>query len=431
MILPNPRAGMPSGGPAPAAPAAEVPELRAAMGQFKRLTLLMRPFWGRLFKGIVAGGLIGMLGMVSPWITKLLIDEAYPTRDVTLMHVLVGASLALGASSMLMSGVQNYYNLNVNVLLNNSASLLFFNHLQHLPMRFFEEHRVGELMSRFGDVRRALQSVAKVFQTVLVQGIYLLMVPPFLFILQWKLALAALVSIPLTTTVIALTSRAMRKHWKRSAEAYGELNAHQTETLTQMRTLKSMGLESHTFLRTRGKMDGAMELELRAGGLGQVVTSANGLLHVANTALISWLGWRLILEGSMSLGDFMAFTAYLGFLFGPVNQFVGLLSEFQQSAVNLDRMFEYLDTAPEQAPAAAYLPVPPIAHRIHYGEVALEGVSFSYAPGKEALRDVSLTLRPGEVTAVVGHSGSGKTSLLRLLIRLEEAGSGRILIDGT
>ncbi|MBV9774291.1 MAG: peptidase domain-containing ABC transporter, partial [Gemmatimonadetes bacterium] len=431
MILPGPRAGGPAPLHPPPVPARPAPELRAAVGQFRRLTLLMRPFWGPLLKGMGAGLLVGLLGMVAPWVTKLLVDEVYPTRDVTLMHVLVGGTLALGATSMLMSGIQNYYNLTVNTLLNNSAGLLFFNHLQHLPMRFFEENRVGELMSRFGDVRRALQSVARVFQTVFVQGIYLLLVPPFLFVLEWRLALVALVSIPLTTGVVAATSRAMRKQWKRSAEAYADLNAVQTETLTQMRTLKSLGLEGYTFRRTRARLTTAMDRELRAGGLGQVVGTTNGLLNVTNTALLTFLGWRAILGGSMTLGDYMAFTAYLGYLYGPINQFVGLLSELQQSAVSLDRMFEYLDTAPEQDPGAAYHATPPIVHRIEDGEVALEEVSFSYAPGKEALREVSLTLRPGQVTAVVGQSGSGKTSLLRLLTRLEQVGSGRILVDGT
>ena len=431
MILPAPRTAPPPPARSAASPRREAPELRAAVGQFKRLTLLMRPFWGPLLKGMGAGVVIGLLGMATPWVMKLLIDEVYPTRDATLMHVLVGGSLALSATTMLMSGIQNYYNLTVNTLLNNSAGLLFFNHLQHLPMRFFEENRVGELTSRFGDVRRALQSVARVFQTVFVQGVYLLFVPPFLFILEWKLALVALVSIPLTTTVIAVTSRSLRKQWKRSAEAYADLSALQTETLTQIRTLKTLGLEAHTFRRTREKLGTAMDRELRAGGLGQVVGTTNGLLNVANMALLTFLGWRAILAGSMTLGDYMAFTAYIGYLYGPINQFVGLLSEFQQSAVSLDRMFEYLDTAPEQDPGAAYHPTPAIVHRIEDGEVELEGVSFSYGPGKEALRDVSLVLRPGLVTAVVGHSGSGKTSLLRLLSRLEHADSGRILVDGT
>ncbi|HEX6748763.1 MAG TPA: peptidase domain-containing ABC transporter [Longimicrobium sp.] len=422
----------PTGSGAAADPApAEAPALRDAYGQFRRLTLLMRPFWLPLLRGMGMGVVVQLLGLAMPWTTKVLVDQVYPSGNVTLLNVAVGAALAIGATSLLLNGVQNYYNLTVNTRLNNAAGLLFFNHLQHLPMRFFEENRVGELMSRFGDVRRALQSVARVFQTLFLQGLYLLLVPPFLFLLHWKLAVVALVSIPLTTAVIALSGGAMRKRWKRSAEAYADLSAFQTEAFTQIRTLKSMGLEGHTFARARDKLTRAMDVELRAGGLGQMVTSTNGILGALNTALLTWLGWHYIVSGSMTLGDYIAFTAYSGYLYGPINQMVGLFSEFQQSAVNLGRMFEYLDGEPEQDPQGAYRgEAPPAVHTIARGEVVLEDVVFGYAPEKRALDGVSLRMAPGTVTAIVGPSGSGKTSLLRLLTRLEHAGGGRILIDG-
>jgi len=426
MLPPTPGSGAPAG-PAPA----EAPALRDAYGQFRRLTLLMRPFWIPLLKGMGMGVVVQFLALTTPWTTKILVDQVYPSGDVTLLNVAVGAALAIGVTGLLLSGIQNYYNLTVNTRLNNAAGLLFFNHLQHLPMRFFEEHRVGELMSRFGDVRRALQSVARVFQTLFLQGLFLLFVPPFLFLLQWRLALVALVSIPLTTTVIAFSGGAMRKRWKRSAEAYADLSAFQTEAFTQVRTLKSMGLEGHIFARTREKLTWAMDVELRAGGLGQVITSTNGLLGALNTALLTWLGWHYIVSGSMTLGDYIAFSAYSGYLYGPINQMVGLFSEFQQSSVNLGRMFEYLDTAPEQDPQAAYLgEAPPAVHTIERGAVELNDVTFGYAPGKHALDGVSLRMAPGTVTAIVGPSGSGKTSLLRLLTRLEHPDAGEIRIDG-
>ncbi|HEX8209985.1 MAG TPA: peptidase domain-containing ABC transporter [Longimicrobium sp.] len=409
----------------------DIPSLRIAFSQFWRLTLLIHPYWGKLAKGMVVGLAIGLLGMVGPYLTKLLIDHVYPTQDVELMHLLVGGVLAISITTGLLSGVQSYYSLWVTSRLNNATTLLFFNHLQHLPMRFFEEQRVGELMSRFGDLRMALQNVARVFQTLFVQGVYLFLVPPFLLILEWRLGLMVLVTVPLSTILVALAGRPLRDRWKQSAEAYGSLSALQVETLSQIRTFKSMGMEAEVFERARSRTTEAMEVELKAGVVGQLVGTGNGILNALNIALITWYGWRLILFGEMSLGDYIAFTMYMGFFHGPLTQFVALYSEFQQTSVNLHRIFEYLDLRPEQDPTLAYDPAAvPLRTTIEAGEVQMEHVAFGYSADELVLHDVSLEIPGGSTLAVVGASGSGKTTLLRLLSGLEEPGAGLISIDG-
>jgi ABC-type bacteriocin/lantibiotic exporter with double-glycine peptidase domain len=403
--------------------------LSSAFAQFRRLLLLIHSHWGRLMRVIGLGIVVGLFGLAAPYLTKLLIDEVYPSQDIQLMHLLVGGILAMTAARAVTTGIQAYYALHVNAHLRNSLTQYFFNHLQHLPMRFFEQRQVGELMSRFSDISRAIASVQRVFEVVFVQGVYLLLVPPLLFYLQWKLALLALVVVPLTTGVVALSGRALRSIWKEASEAYAALSAQQVEVLSQMRTMKSMALEAMVFERTQGMVGNAMNLELRAGTLGQVVDTVNGLLNALSLALLTWVGWKLILQGQMSLGDYIAFTAYMTFLNGPVNKFVGFFSDFQRSAVNFDRMFEYLDELPEQDPETAYRPPAPIHHRLR-GEIRLQEVGFGYEEGRPVLHSVSLEVPAGSVTAIVGPSGSGKTSLLRLLLRMEQPDSGQILIDG-
>lgn len=193
------------------------PKLRHAARLLGRLARLLRPYWRRLGKGIVLGFFTSFIAMALPYLTKLLIDKVYPTQDVSLMHVLVGGILAISVGQALMRMIQGYYTLHVNARLSNAVRLLFFNHLQHLSMRFFDEHRVGEITSRFGDVSKALASVTSVFQTVFLQGMYLLLVPPFLFLLEWKLALVAIITVPLVALVTGLSARLLRKYWKRSS----------------------------------------------------------------------------------------------------------------------------------------------------------------------------------------------------------------------
>jgi ABC-type bacteriocin/lantibiotic exporter with double-glycine peptidase domain len=409
---------------------AEIPPLREAFQQFLRLLRLIRAYWGPLIKGMVLGLVLGLFGMVTPYLSKLLIDEVYPTRNLTLMQVLVAGILVMAVASAVMSAIRSYFTSYTTSHLANATSLLFFNHLQHLRTRFFDEHRVGEIISRFADVRNSLNSVSRVFETLFVNGVYLVLVPPFLFLLQWKLAIVSLITVPLTVIITTASARLLRRFWKKSAEAYAELGAFQVEVLSHIRTLKAMSLEHQVYERARGQIQGALQVQLKAGGWSQVFGTLTAVVRALGTAVFTWYAWTLIVQGEMTLGTYIAFTAYMGYLYNPLTQITGLFSDFQQTAVNLGRMFEYLDSPVEQDPAGAYLPPTPLTHLIE-GDVRLRDVSFGYSAEKRVLHDVNLNFPRGTITAVVGPSGAGKSSLLRLITRMEEPDSGQVFVDGS
>jgi ABC-type bacteriocin/lantibiotic exporter with double-glycine peptidase domain len=403
--------------------------LKESFQYFKRFLYMVKPYWSKIIKGLSLGIVIGLLGMATPLLTKLLIDKVYPSEDISLMHVLVISILGLGLGTIIIGVIQGYYNLVINTHLTSSTGLMFFNHLQHLKIRFFDEHRVGEIQSRFGDLNNSLRAISSVFQTVFVNGIYLFIVPPFLFLLNWKLAIISLLSLPATTIIIAVSGKFLRKYWKKSAEAYAEINAFQIETLSNIRLVKSMVLERHVFNKTRDQIEGAVNVQLKAGGLGQVMGLFNGFVRTANTALFTWLGWEYILGKEMTLGDYMAFSAYIGYLYNPLSQIVNLFSDFQQTSVSLNRMFEYLDSDVEQNPETVFMEELPIKNILH-GEVEIRDINFSYNPDKKILTDINLKIDKGKSIAVLGPSGSGKTTLLRLLLGLESIEHGNILFDG-
>jgi len=415
--------------PPPSFAPAELPPLREAFQQFLRLLRLIRSYWGPLGKGISLGLVLGIIGMVTPYLSKLLIDEVYPTRNLTLMEVLVAGILAVSVAQAVMGAIRSYFTTYTTSHLANATSLLFFNHLQHLRTRFFDEHRVGEIISRFADVRNSLSSVSRVFETLFVNGVYLVLVPPFLFLLQWKLAIVSLITVPITVVITTASGRLLRRFWKKSAEAYADLGAFQVEVLSHIRTLKAMSLEHQVYDRARGLIQGALQVQLKAGGWSQVFGALTAVVRALGTAVFTWYAWRLIIRGEMTLGTYIAFTAYNGYLFNPLQQITSLFSDFQQTAVNLGRMFEYLDTPVEQDPAGAYLPPAPVAHAIE-GDLRLRDLSFGYSAEKRVLHDVNVHFPRGSITAVVGPSGAGKSSLLRLITRMEEPDAGQVFADG-
>jgi len=409
---------------------AEVPPLRDALNQYRRLLVLLRPYWGSLVRSILLGLVIGLVGMAPPYLSKLLIDEVYPARDVTLMHVLVGGLLAIAVTSATMDAIRNYFQLHVSARLTNASTLLFFNHLQHLRARFFEQRQVGEVMSRFSDVRQSLGTVAQGFGTLFVQGVYLVLVPPFLFLLEWRLALVALAFAPLTAGITALSARILRNYYKRMAEAYADLRGYQVEVLSQMRTLKVLSVEHLIFTRARRQVDEALNQELHAGIVGEGFNLATTAVGSIGTAVLTWYGWTLIIEQRMTLGTYIAFMAYVAFFTQPLARVSRMFAAMQQSGVSLARMFEYLDEPPEQDPVSAWVEPAPVKHQLR-GRIELRDVAFGYNPEDDpVLQDINLVLEAGALTAVVGQSGAGKSSLLRLVCRLEEPVEGHLLYDG-
>ncbi|MFL5540494.1 MAG: ABC transporter ATP-binding protein [Longimicrobiaceae bacterium] len=394
-----------------------------------RLLRLVRRYWGPLFKGAVLGVVLGLLAMAVPYLGKLLIDEVYPSGNLSLMHLLVLGILGLNVASSIMTGIRFYFSAYNVSHLSNASTLLFFNHLQHLPTRFFDQHRVGELNNRFIDVRVALNNVAKVFETMFSSAAYLLLVPPFLFLLQPKLAVVALVTVPLTVAITVGSARVLRRYWKKSAEAYAELDAMQLEVLSHIRTLKAMATEHWVYARARDAIQGALQVQLKAGGYSQVFGASTAIVSSLGAAVYTWYSWMLIIRGEMTLGDYVAFTAYVGYLTGPLMEITGLFTDFQRGAVGLGRMFDYLNQPTEQDATLAYEPPPPIATVVR-GEISMRGVCFGYSAEREVLHDVSVCFPRGAITAIVGPSGAGKSSLLRLILRMEEPDAGEVCVDG-
>ncbi|WP_235217092.1 peptidase domain-containing ABC transporter [Archangium violaceum] len=405
------------------------PGLRRSARYLAALVRLLRPAWGLLARGAMLGPVITLLSLVPPYLTRLLFDHVTATRDVGLLEVLVAGIFAASMAAVLAESLLNYTSAYLNIKLESSAVLYLFNHVQHLPDRFFSQRQTGEITSRFEDARAGLSLVVGLVRLVFSQGTYVLIIPFTLASLHWKLALAAIATLPLAVVVPLVLGRRMGGAWQEVVGAYTSLNALQLEALRQTRTSKVLTLEPLMYERTAGQMRAVLRAHLRAHGADGLLRLCERAVEAAQIALFTWLGWRLILAGELSLGGYMAFVAYAAYLRGPVLEIISFVTQVQQRGVHLQRFFEYLNETPEQDPSSALRPPGPLSWRLR-GGVALEGVSFAYTPGEEVLREVSARIEPGAVVTIVGPSGSGKTTLARLLTRLESPGRGRVLYDG-
>lgn len=394
-----------------------------------RMLRLIRAYWGDMCKDMSFALIIQFVGMVTPYLTKLLYDRVYPANDVSLMHLVIGALLAVSIAAAFMRASQNYFHVNLNTRLTNAVSLDFFNHLQHQKISFFDENRVGEVLSRFQDVNGSLNTVNRILGTVFLNGIYILLVPPFLLLIDWKLALVGLAGIPFNIVITYLAGRAARRYMKETTEAYADLRGFQVDVLGNIRTLKTMALEHYVYQSAFERIEEAKRKQMKAARVVRYYGTWNGLTRAFSTALYTWYGWHMILSGQLTIGGFIAFSAYIGYIYNPISEFITLFSELQQSSVSFDRMFEYMDTPAEQEPAQAKVKPGEIQYKLD-SNVEMKDVSFGYVPEKLVLKDINLNIKGGTVNAIVGPSGSGKTSLLRLMTRIDEPAAGEICIAG-
>ncbi|MEQ9569916.1 MAG: ATP-binding cassette domain-containing protein [Longimicrobiales bacterium] len=234
----------------------------------------------------------------------------------------------------------------------------------------------------------------------------------------------------MTWLVNLASARALRGQWKRVAEARAEVRSVNVEALSHVRLLKSMGLERETFRRAVESTGAARVEAVSAARLNAGLGAINGVTQSLGTLLFTYVGWRMVITGSLTLGGFLAFTAYLGRLAGPIARMTSLFSEFQRTAITLDRVFELLDQQTESDPRLLYQsnddpPPLPLA-----GDVRLDGVVMRYETGEFELRVPDLHFAEGSVTALVGESGAGKSTLLRLLAGIEQPDEGSVLYGG-
>jgi len=275
----------------------------------------------------------------------------------------------------------------------------------------------------------SLGVVASIFGTLLTSGVQVIVVPPVLFYLNWKLAALSLIGLPLTTAISLGASRLVRRYAKHAAESNAEMQSSQIDALAQIRTVKLLCTEHEVFGQIRDLASATLRLQLKSTGLTAVVSVLRATVSGVATALFTWYGWVSILNQSMTLGGFLAFSAYLRYLTGPVTSLSSLLTDFQVSAVSLGRLFEYLDLKPEVTSQSLYAPRVVQASPVAY-DVEFRDVSFSYGPTGKALHSVSFVVPGGSTLAIVGASGAGKSTLIRLLCKMDVPQTGDILLGG-
>ncbi|HTO70673.1 MAG TPA: ABC transporter ATP-binding protein [Myxococcota bacterium] len=299
-----------------------------------------------------------------------------------------------------------------------------FDHVQRLPLRFFDRYPVGRLVTRLGN---DIESASEMFSNGLVALIADLLVMTFLAVLlfraNWRLALCAMAVVPVMAAAAIVFRWKVREAFRTVRVKIARINAHLQETITGMRVVQLFAREKRNlaeFMQTNGEHRDAWFTSIWYESL---LTSTIGLAGNLTTAFILWYGAHLVGLKVLTLGDLVFFMGYMRKFYRPLQDLSAKYSVMQSSMASLERVFQLLDIPEEPAEVASASP-----QRVR-GEIVFENVTFAYE-SQPILKNLSFRVAPGQRVALVGHTGAGKTTVLKLLARMYEPQQGSIRIDG-
>jgi ATP-binding cassette, subfamily B, bacterial len=400
---------------------------RSTWAILARVARYLRPY-KLLAAGTIGCALFSMaFGLAYPKLAQFVIDDVIRGKQAGLLTPviagLLGAFVLRDLFNALRIRINNRFEQNVIYDMRREV----YARLQRLPVGYFDQRASGDLMTR---VIEDVNSVERVLIDGTEQGsvalLSILGVTAILFATNPRLAVVSMVPLPLLTVGALCYTLTAHRRYRAQRLAASAMNALLMDNLQGVRQIKAFGREEHEDQRFAERADALRESTLGIMRVWSAYSPAMSLAGSLGMVLVLWAGGREVLAERMTLGQLVGFLFYLGLFYEPVGRLHGLNQMLQGARAAGERVFDILDTPLERAngqPRAAFRE--PVR-----GEVVYENVSFSYQAGRMALRNVSFHARPGEMVALVGPTGAGKSTLVNLLPAFYEITSGRITIDG-
>src|SRR5215212_6163347 len=408
---------------------------RPALVALRAFLPYARPHWRGFALALVGVIASSLVSLITPWPLKFLVDNVLqvgqpsPGAASPMMIVLgiAGAIVAIAALQGLFTYLEDFFLPAASERVAFAVRRSLFAHMQRLSLTFHDKQRTGDMITRvINDVTKVQELVT---DSLLTDGLssvlqYVGMLT-IMFFFNWKLGLVAMVWSPVVVLASMYFRQRIRDQEYHVRQREGNLTSHAQETISSIRVVKAFGREGHAlelFEKQAGEMaERNVNVERLEARFSWVMT----ILSASGLAVLVAFGAQQVLAGALSAGTLIVFITYMKQIQSPMNTLSRLWAKLARVAVRAERIMEVFDERPavEERPGAQTAP------RFR-GEVRFEGVSFGYDPDRPVLRDIELEIKPGEVVAVVGATGAGKSTLSSLILRLYDPVKGSVLIDG-
>jgi ABC-type bacteriocin transporter len=390
---------------------------------FSRFRFLLSPHRKVLVQALVGAIVYTVLGLSTSIYIQKITDFVLPDGNRNLLNLLSIVMVIILALQMVIGSIQTIFILKTGQLIDARLILGYYKHLLQLPQRFFDTMRTGEIVSRINDAVKIRAFINDTMINILVNIFIIFFSFTLMFIYSMKLALIMAIVIPLYALLYWVTNELNKKRERKIMENAAELETQLVESLNSIKTIKQLNLESFNNLKTETRFMRLLDSTYKSG-LNSIFTgNASQLLTRSFTIILLWAGSYLMIDHTITPGELMSFYAIIGYFTGPVSSLIGMNKTIQNARIAADRLFEIMDLERDDD----------MEHTVEInqnmlGNITFRNVSFSYGTRTDVFEDFNFEMQQGRLTAIIGESGSGKSTIAALIQGIYPLNKGQISI---
>jgi len=404
-------------------PTSATPKQRFGIGWFLPYVAKYRRV---LIEVFIASFFVQLAALGNPLVIQVIIDKVITQNSISTLNVLGVLLLVLGLFESVLGTLRTYLFVDTTNRIDMGLGSEIIDHLLRLPLRYFERRPVGELSTRINELENIRQFLTGTALTVVLDALFSVVYIIVMLFYSWQLTLVGLGTIPVFVIITLIASPTVSKLLRRKAERNAETQSYLVEVMSGIQTVKAQNIELRSRFSWQDRYARFVAAGFKTVVISTLASSTSNFLNKLSSLLVLWVGVYLVLKGELTLGELIAFRIISGYVTSPVLRLAQIWQSFQETALSLERLGDIVDTPQEAEKDKHNIPLPEIV-----GSVKYENISFRFATsGPLQLCNINIEFPAGTFVAIVGQSGSGKSTMVKLLFRLYEQESGRILIDG-
>jgi ATP-binding cassette subfamily B protein len=387
-----------------------------------RFFFLLKPHKSILFQALLGAIIYTVLGLSTSIYIQKLTDFVLVDGNKNLLNLLSVGMIVLILFQVFLGASKSVMILKTGQLIDSRLILGYYKHLLKLPQRFFDTMRIGEIISRINDAVKIRAFINDTAISLIVNVFIVFFSFALMFIYSWKLALAMALIIPLYSLVYFITNRLNKKQERKVMEKAADLETQLVESLNSVKTIKQLSLEDFANIKTETRFVNLLHSGYKSGLNSVFSGNSSEFLSRIFTIVLLWFGGYLVIDQTITPGELMSFYAIIGYFTGPVASLIDMNKSIQNALIAADRLFDIMDLEREKEENMIEV------EKSMAGDVFFQDVSFSYGTRVDVFENFSLRIPHGKITAIIGESGSGKTTIAALLQKLYPLNDGNIYI---
>ncbi|MDA8084296.1 MAG: ABC transporter ATP-binding protein [Nitrospiraceae bacterium] len=394
------------------------------MEEYRKIFETVRPYWRRVAAAGAASVVVSALEGSLAWLVKPIMDDVFVRKDTYLLSVIPLVVFFIFLIKGIFLMINGYLIRSVNQKMVMNLRNRAFSHILHLPLGYFGKSSSGELISKVvNDITVLNELVSVTIKDLLIESMTAVALIAVALWRRWDLAVISLVALPAAFYAVGRLGKRIRRISRRSQEKISHITEFLNESFTGIKILKAFSRQPEESARFQEITREFYRENMRATRVGEVATLLMEAVGGIGIALVMWYGGRLVITNAVTVGDFFSFLTAIFLMYSPIRRLSKVNINLQQARSPFERIMHLLDE-PTETDGSGTLGSPA-------GDIEFRNVSFTYpASNHKALDGVSLTVRRGEIVAIVGRSGGGKSTLVNLLPRFYTPTEGQILING-